>query len=128
MAHMRLEQILYVIFAATVICFGVVALIISNMSPAEAGFGGLGTLFVSLFGGILGVLVLALFQLRRKLSSSVSYYDNLAISLRQGVLGSVSLTGLLVLQALGVLTPIAGALFVLAIFSGEIYLRTRVRR
>lgn len=125
---MRLDQLLYGIFAATVICFGVVALIVFNMSPSEVGIAGLGALFASLFAGILGVLVLLLFQLRRRLSNNASYYDNLSTSLRQGVLGSVSLVGLLILQALGVLTPLSAILFVIAIFSGEIYLRSRVRR
>jgi 1,4-dihydroxy-2-naphthoate octaprenyltransferase len=128
MAVMKLEQLLYGIFAGSVACFGVVALIIFNMSHSDVGFLGLGALFVSLFTGILGLLVLVFFQLRRRLSNNASYYDNLTTSFRQGVLGSVSLTGLLILQALRVLTPLAGVLFVLAIFSGEIYLRSRIRR
>src|SRR3990167_2495616 len=103
---MKVETILFSLFVAAAVCLGVVLLILFNMSPEEAGFLGLGVLFVCIFGAILGLGTIGIFQLRRRLTGNASYYDNVGISLRQAAILSTSATGLLVLQALRVLTVV----------------------
>jgi hypothetical protein len=125
---MNVEYLLYGIFVATVIALGVVLMVVFNVSPSDAGMLGLGALFFSVFCALLGATTLVIYFARRRLKGIASYYDNLGVSIRQAVLVSTALTGLLILQALRVLSIWSGLLYVIAVSSGEIYLRSHAWR
>ena len=126
--HMKVASLLYGIFVATVVALGVVLMILFDVSPADAGMLGLGALFLSIFCTLLGASTLVLFFVRRRLPGNAAYDNNVGNSFRQAVLVSTALTGLLILQALRVLSIWSGLLFVIVVSSGEIYLRSHAWR
>lgn len=122
---MSLRTYLFLIFIATVLCWGALLLTIFNTNPQEAGNVALFSFFGSLFFTSIGTLTLVGFYLRVFFSKNEIIYANMGVSFRQAVLLSICLTGLLGLQALRLLNWWDGILFCTAVLSLELYFRSK---
>ncbi len=122
---MTLRSYLFLIFMATVLCWGAFLLALFNTNPEDAGVMALVSFFGSLFFALMGTLTLIGFYLRVYFSKNEVIYANMGIAFRQAVLFSICVIGLLILQALRLLNWWDGILFCLAILSLELYFRSR---
>lgn len=122
---MTLSTYLIGITLSTILCWIAWILTIINLDPNNAGNLGFLSFFISLFFAIVGTFTVIGFYLRLWFSKNEYYYENITISFRQAILISISIVGLLVLQALRVLNLFDGLLFVASIMLLEFYFLAR---
>lgn len=122
---MTLSSYLIGISISTVLCWIAWLLTLFNLDPRTAGALGFLSFFTSLFFALVGTITIIGFYFRLWFSKNEYYYENITISFRQAVLASLSVTGLLVLQALRLLNLFDGILLVLSIILLEFYFLAR---
>lgn len=122
---MTLGTYLIGISVSTVLCWAAWVLTLFNLDPSNAGTWGFLSFFTSLLFALIGTLTIIGFYLRIWFSQNEYYYENITISFRQAILASISIMGLLVLQALKILNIFDGVLFVLSIILLESYFLAR---
>ena len=101
---MTLKQLIYVMLAATLICWLVWGMTISQMNPAEDGAVALSLFYFSLFFALLGTFFLGSFSWRKKFSKFALDYKIVAISFRQSFFFALMVIGILMLQSTNLLT------------------------
>ncbi len=122
---MTLSSYLLGIGISTILCWVAWLLTLFNLDPRTAGTVGFLSFFTSLFFALVGTLTIAGFYLRLLSTKNEYYYENITISFRQAILASISISGLLILQALRLLHLFVGILFVLSIILLEAYFLAR---
>ena len=122
---MNLSTYLTGIGLSTVLCWIAFTLTLLNVDPKSGGVWTILSFFASLFFALAGTIALLGFVLRRWLSKNEAYYENITISFRQGILASISVIGVLLMQALRILNIFDGILFVLSIILLEFYFLAR---
>jgi len=101
-------------------------LVLRQIDPDKAGFLGQALFYASTFLFFAGLLILFFTWMRRKIGGSdESALVCIGISFRQGILMSLLLVGLLILQQYRILVWWDGALLVAGIFLVELYFLTR---
>jgi hypothetical protein len=122
---MQLRNYLFFLFVASVFCWGAFALIVSNVSPDEAGFFGFSALVASFFFGLVGSSTLIGFFVRKRLSNNAAHFGSISVAFRQGILLSLVVMGLIGLQSLRLLNLWSGGLLAIGVFLFEFYFRGR---
>jgi len=84
--------------------------------------------YISLFFALAGTFTLIGFYIRVFISKNEIYFENINVSLRQGILLSICTIAALVFQSFRVLTWLTGILLVSILILFEIYLITEERR
>lgn len=95
------------------------------VDPEVSGVPGKVVFFLSLGFSLSGLFSLFLFFLRRKTLGEDTAWNNANLSLRQGILLSFLVLGLLVLQSFRILVWWDGLLAVAAVFLIELYFLSR---
>ncbi len=109
----------------TVICWIIAIGIILVSDPYLIEIKIFAAFFISLLSALIGSLTLLGYNIRIRLSKREILYAHLGISLRQAILFSLVIVGLLLLQAARVLNWWDGVLLVSAILLLELYFRTK---
>lgn len=122
---MTLSSYLLGIGISTILCWVAWLLTLFNLDPHTAGTVGFLSFFTSLFFALVGTLTIIGFYIRLISTKNEYYYENITISFRQAILASISISGLLVLQATRLLNLFDGILFVLSIILLEAYFLAR---
>lgn len=122
---MKTKLYLFLFFCLTLFSFGFFILILSNINPYESDILTISMFFVSLFIFISGILTLIGFYIRVKMSNNEVFFANFKPSLRQAVLFSLALMGILILQTLKVLTWWDALMLSLSILLIELYFQNR---
>jgi len=121
---MSLRSYLFGIFIGTVSCLAAFLLIIFLVNPEEASLLEFSLMFVSLFFVVAGIMTLISFYLRRLFTHNESYYSNVRVSLRQGLIFGLGFTGLALLQMIRLLTWWDGILLFLLVIILEFYFKS----
>jgi len=100
---MTLKRYLLLMFLATLLCWLALASVMFYINPSEAGIVGFLLFYISLFLSLIGTFSLVGFILRVWLTT-VPIFRQVIISFRQGVLFSILVTAVLVIQSQNVLT------------------------
>ncbi len=116
------HKVLYVISIATIISWLSWILVIMNLDPYTSTGMGLGLFFISLTLALIGTFTLILFFLKKLRNQNEVYIKHVMISLRQGILLSMSTTICLSFLMLGLLRIWNGLLIVIIITLLEFYL------
>ena len=106
---------------STLICWGAWVLILVSIDPNTSGFIGPLIFYVALFFALVGTFSLIGFYLRVWFSRNEVIYQHVTTSFRQGILLSVALVGVLVLQSFRYLTWWSVLLFVAAVIILELF-------
>ncbi len=122
---MKLKQALFSLFSITLLAFGGWLTILFNVDPFKADQFILVSLYASLFLFIMGLLTFIGFGVRILLSNREIIYGNFVPSLRQAMLLSFALVGLLFLQSLRVLSAVDAGAFLLAVLLLELFFRAK---
>ena len=122
---MSLRNYLFWLFVGTLLALGVFLAILFNTDPQQADFLTKSAFFISLFLFLMGFLTFLGFYLRVYFSNREIIYANLPIALRQAGLISFLLVGIIVLQALRVLTVWSAVILILMVVLMEMYFRTK---
>ena len=123
---MTLRSYLWGIRFGTVLSFIAWAMIIFYVDPEKSGIAGQALFYASTFLFFSGMLVLFFTWLRRKIEGDDEIvFVYLGTSFRQGILATILLIGLLILQQYRILVWWDGALMVAGILLIELYFLTR---
>jgi len=109
----------------TILAISALVSVLIFIDPEKSGIVGRIYFFAALFFSSAGIFNLLLISMRRKFISAEMAVGNLGISFRQGMLMSVLLVGLMVLQGFRMLVWWDGLLVVAAIFLVELYFLSR---
>ncbi len=108
---MSLKLYLLLLLAVTLVCWGLFAFILFSVDP-EGGKLPVIAFYAVLGFAAMGTFALAGYAIRSKMSRGEELYANLGISLRQGLLLSIGLLGVLLLQSIRLLNWWDGCLLV----------------
>lgn len=122
---MKLKSQLFIVFSLTLICLGVWNIILFNYNPYSSDNFIISIFFTSLFVLLVGLLTFIFFYLKTWRSNHEIIYAHLPVSLRQAILISLIITGLIVLQTMRVLTLIDSLMFISLILLIELFFRTK---
>lgn len=122
---MKTKSILFTLFCVSLFSIGLLFYLLLNTSPYTSDNLTISMFFISIFGLLFSVFSLIGFYLRIRLSNNELYHSLLGPTIRQSVLLSTVLTGLVLLKALKVLTIWDGVMFSLSILLLEIYFQNR---
>jgi hypothetical protein len=122
---MPLKKYLFAIFTFTLLSLGVWLAILFNTDPNNTDLITRCAFFASLFVFLAGFFTFLGFYLRVYFSNREIIYNNFPIALRQSILLSLIIVGLLAFQTLRVLTVWVAAIYVLAIILVEFYFKSR---
>lgn len=122
---MTIKYQLFGIFTGTLLALGIFLAIFFNSDPYTADIFTKTAFFVSLFLFFGGFLTFLGFYLRVYFSNREVIYDNFPVALRQALLVSFLLTGLLVLQSLRVLSLWDSIILTVVVILIELYFRSR---
>ncbi len=122
---MTLKKQLFAIFTITLLSLGVWLAILFNTDPNKADLITRCAFFASLFVFLTGLFTFLGFYLRVYFSNREIIYNNFPIALRQSILISLIIVGLLVFSSLHVLTIWVAAIFVLAIILIEFFFKSK---
>lgn len=122
---MTISLYLWGVRIITFFAFLVLVTIIFKIDPESSGWAGVVLFYVILFLTLAGTFILFLTWLRRKISHEKNDLSYLGISFRQGILLSILIVGLLILQSFRWLVWWDGLLFLAGIFLIELYFLSR---
>ncbi len=122
---MKLTKQLFSVFALTLMALGLFLAILFNVNPDTTDLITQITFFISLFIFLSGLFTFIGFYLRVYLSNHEIIYANFPIALRQAILVSLLIVGLLALNALRVLNIWSGIIFVLILIIIELFFRSK---
>ena len=125
MQPFSLKKYLFFLFALLIASSGVLAYIMVNVNPNNAGFLEFAAFYISLFLVASSILTLAGYIFRAIVSRNAPLYSFAVISLRQGALMSLFLIALLFLQAFQSLSIMAAGLLIGSLTLLEIAFLTR---
>lgn len=120
---MNLKSYLSLILTATVLSFIALFLVLLNFSPDKADALGFSLFFLSLFLGLAGIFTLLGFYLRVWLTKNEIYFKALRDALRQGVIFSLGILGIIGLKILNFLTLWDALLLFGALILFDLYLK-----
>lgn len=121
----NLKSYLFFVFSVSLISLGVWLLIIFNYDPYKADLLTIIIFFASMFIWLVGILFLIIFYLRIKLSNNEVIYANIGPSIRQAILLTVVLVGLIILKSLRVLIWWDVILLITSVLLLEFFFRTK---
>ena len=122
---MTIRSYVWAIRIMTILAISALVSVLIFIDPEKSGIVGRIYFFAALFFSSAGIFNLLLISMRRKFISAEMAVGNLGISFRQGMLMSVLLVGLMVLQGFRMLVWWDGLLVVAAIFLVELYFLSR---
>lgn len=121
----NLKNYLFAIFCITLLALGIWMLILFNYDPYHTDVLTISAFFVSLVVWLSGIFTLVIFYLRVALGNKEVIYAYFTPSVRQAVLISIVIVGILVFQTLRVLAWWDIILLVISILLLELFFRTR---
>jgi hypothetical protein len=110
---------------AAILCWAAFAMAVFSVNPYKADFISIASFFVSLFFAIAATLTIFIFYFRGRNEDEESLTGKLGLSFRHSALIALAGVGLLIFQAIRILTWWDGALLVIAILLLEMYFRSR---
>lgn len=122
---MKTKIYLFILFCITLFSLGFFILILFNTNPYQEDILTISAFFASLFIFIAGLLTLIGFYTRVKMSNNEIFYSNFKPSLRQALLISFAMVGVLILNSLDVLTWWDAIMFILSIILLELYFQNK---
>ncbi|EKD49353.1 MAG: hypothetical protein ACD_63C00173G0002 [uncultured bacterium] len=108
---MSLKIYIIGMIVATLVCFGVFCFVLFFVDP-DAGKLGVSALYMTLFMTLVGIFTLFGYRIRVFASKGEELYAHMGMSLRQGILFSIAVVGILFLQSLRILNWWDGGLLV----------------
>lgn len=108
---MSLKLYVLLLLIVTLVCWGLFAFVLFSVDP-ENGTLALIAFYAALFFAVMGTFTLIGYGVRSRMSRGEELYANLGISLRQGLLLSIGLIGVLLLQSIRLLNWWDGCLLV----------------
>lgn len=118
---MTLRTYIWGLRIVNVVSFSALALVIYFIDPFKSGVLGVAVFYLILFFALSGVLNLFLLWLRKSTLGGEAAFSSLALSFRQGILLSLFVVGLLILQSFRLLLWWDGLLLLGGIFVIEFY-------
>lgn len=125
---MKLKQILFSLFAITLLSFGGWLTILLNIDPTKTDTFTIALLYSCIFLFIMGVASFIGFGIRILMSNREIVYQHIIPSTRQGVLLGFTAVGLLFLQSLRVLSPVDAGAFILAVLLLELFFQAKPKQ
>mgnify|MGYP001486893266 CR=1 FL=1 len=122
---MGLRLYLFSLYATLIISLGLWLLIIFNINPYQAPFWIVGIFYFTLFFLFVSLFSIIGFYFRIWLTNREVIFSHLAPTLRQGIIISLMIVGLVFLQQVKVLNWYVGGLYILAISMIELFFRSR---
>jgi len=122
---MKLKSSLFFIFVLTLISLGVFLMILFNIDPNDADIFTISTFFISVFMFISGFLTFILFYLKNWFNNNEVIYTHLPIAIRQSVLISSAIIGILVFKSLDIFTVWDITIFLVIIILIELFFRSK---
>lgn len=122
---MNLKKSLFAIFTITLLSLGVWLAILFNTDPNNSDLITRCAFFASLFTFLAGFFTFLGFYLRVYFSNREVIYSNFPIALRQSILLSLIIVGLLIFQSLKVLTIWTIVVYILAIVLIELFFKSK---
>ena len=110
---------------STLAALAALALVVYYVDPVRDGLLGQTLLYVSLFFSVTGMATLFLFWLRRKFSGNEIVFTNVGISFRQGMLVSLVVIIMFILQSFRLLVWWDGLLVAAGILLVELWFLSR---
>jgi len=101
---MTLKQLLLSMLVATIICWFIWAMILTQVDPTDSGSIGFALFYISLFFSLLGSFFLVSFGWRKVFTKFAMDYKLVGTSFRQSVFFAILVIGILSLQSQGLLT------------------------
>lgn len=117
---MSLKTYIVGIAISTLLCWSAFFLTVTNIDPFMTDSAGIASFFVSMFLGLLGLLILIMMYLRSRWGSVAELYEKMPVVLRQALLFSFTLTSILGMQAMRVLRWWTALILVLIMILVEI--------
>jgi len=112
---MSLKQLITIIATATIICWLLWLVVITQINPSEAETVGFLLFYITLFFALLGTFFMASFFWRRKFGKKTIAERTVAISFRQSIFFALIVTGVLFLQGKGLLNILNIVLIIIAV-------------
>lgn len=120
---MKHRKILFAVFASTLLGFGAWFAVLQSVDPFNTDWFSRLTFYIFLLIWFGGSISLILFYMRKKLPHNSAQV--LAECVRQGLIISLGVVGLLVLQTINVLNILSVSVYVIALILIEFYFRTK---
>lgn len=111
---------------STFLCWSAFFLTLTNIDPFATDKAGIGSFFVSLFLGLMGLIILILMYIRSRFYSVAELYEKMPMIVRQSVFISMGITAILGMQAMRVLTWWTGLMLILILVLLEISFYTNI--
>lgn len=122
---MNIRVYLFSLIAGFIITLGIWLLILFTLNPLNSDFLIIAAFFASFALAIFCLSSLIGYYARVYIGNKEVVYSHLSISLRQGVLISLIVSGILILQTLKVLNWWIAGIWILILLLVELYFRTR---
>jgi len=122
---MKLKQSLFFLFALT--AFGVASTILSifNYNPYLSNNLAFANFYASLFVGIAGILSIAIYYIKIKISKNETIYSYFWPSVRQSVFVSAAITAILYLRGIRILDWLIGISVLIVAVLLELFFESR---
>ena len=120
---MKDRKILFSVFALTLIGFGAWFAVLQSVDPFNTDWFSRLTFYIFLLIWICGLVSLALFYIQKKLPHNRAQI--ILQCIRQGLIISLGIVGLLVLQTINVLNILSASVYIIALILIEFYFRTK---
>lgn len=121
---MKFQKLLFAVFAITLLSFGGWFIILQTIDPFTTDWFSRFIFYLTALVALWGSLAMVMFFLKRKKAQNIPY-KLLLISIRQGLIISMGIVGLLVLQTINVLNILSASVYIIALVLIEFYFRTR---
>lgn len=122
----NISKHLFIIFVGTLLALGIWLLIVFNYNPYLADKLTIVVFFACLLLWLTGIMSLIGFYIKLKMSNHEVIYSLLLPTIRQSLLISLAIVGVLVLSTLSVLTWWDAILLILAIASIELFYKIKL--
>lgn len=119
--HHTTRTYLIPISIGTILSLAALLSVIWSVDPFTSGIIGHFSFYITLFLSLCGIITIGGVTLRKRLTPGM-YTEQLRVSARQGILLSMLIVGLLILQVFGLLLWWVGLTFILFIITVEIFL------
>jgi hypothetical protein len=122
---MNLRVYLFSLFIGFLVAFGVWLLILFNIDPFKTDFLSIAAFYASLFIWLSSLISLINYFVRLWFNNKEVVYANLTTALRQGMLISLIVVGLLILEQLNVLNWWVGGIWSIVVLLTELFFNVR---
>lgn len=121
---MKVQKLLFSVFSITLLSLGGWFAVLQTVDPFNTDWFSIAMFYVFALVAICGVITMVMYYIRKR-KSQLNAQNLLYSCIRQGLIISLGLVGLAILQTINVLNVLSASVYIIALVLIEFYFRSR---